>query len=130
MRKRGENRFSFGLVLMAIIFLIAGTLHFVLPRPFLRIMPPALGHGLLLLHMSGGAEILGGLGLLLPGSRRLAAWGLAALLFCVWPANIYMAWIHLPLPGIMGQAWVQWARVPLQLPLIYWAWCYTRPRGA
>jgi uncharacterized membrane protein len=23
--------------------------------------------------------------------------------------------------------WAVWARLPLQLPLIYWAWRYTRP---
>jgi len=26
----------------------------------------------------------------------------------------------------MGQSWAQWLRIPLQLPLIVWAWLYTR----
>jgi hypothetical protein len=36
-------------------------------------------------------EILGGLGLLVSGTRRAASWGLVALLIAVFPANIYMA---------------------------------------
>jgi uncharacterized membrane protein len=28
-------------------------------------------------------------------------------------------------PGI--PLWAAWLRLPLQLPLIYWAWLYTRP---
>ncbi|HUZ93366.1 MAG TPA: hypothetical protein VMU57_00480 [Edaphobacter sp.] len=114
-----------GRVILALIFMVAGTLHFVIPQAYLRIMPPQLPAPLLLINISGVAEILGG-GLLVPSTRRLAAWGLVALLIAVWPANIYTAAAHLPLPGLAGQSWVQWMRVPLQLPLIYWAWMYRR----
>jgi uncharacterized membrane protein len=53
---------------------------------------------------------------------------LVILLIAVLPANIYMATAHLAAPGIMGQSWAQWLRIPLQAPLIYWAWLYTRIR--
>jgi uncharacterized membrane protein len=79
-----------------------------------------------LVYLSGAAEILGGLGLLITTTRHAAAWGLMALLIAVWPANIYMATAHMSFPGIVGQSWAQWLRVPLQIPLIYWAWMYTR----
>lgn len=115
-----------GRVVLALIFVVAGVLHFVIPEAYLRIMPPQLPAHLLLIDISGAAEILGGIGLLVPSTRRLAAWGLAALLVAVWPANIYTAAAHLPLPGMAGVSWIQWVRVPLQLPLIYWAWLYTR----
>ena len=115
-----------GRVILALIFVVAGSLHFVIPQAYLRIMPPLLPAPLLLINISGAAEILGGLGLLVPSTRRLAAWGLIALLIAVWPANIYTATAHLPLPGLAGQSWVQWMRIPLQLPLICWAWMYTR----
>jgi uncharacterized membrane protein len=39
--------------------------------------------------LTGGLEILGGLGLLVPKTRRTAAWGLVALLIAVFPANVY-----------------------------------------
>jgi uncharacterized membrane protein len=115
-----------GRVILGLIFIVAGILHFVIPGAYLHIMPPALPAHLLLIDISGVAEILGGIGLLVPSTRRLAALGLVALLIAVWPANIYTAVAHLPLPGLAGQSWLQWVRVPLQLPLIYWAWIYSR----
>jgi uncharacterized membrane protein len=115
-----------GRVILGLIFVVVGAPHFLIPDAYLRIMPSALPAHLLLIDISGGAEILGGVGLLVPSTRRLAAWGLVVLLIAVWPANIYTAVVHLPLPGLAGQSWVQWMRIPLQLPLIYWAWMYTR----
>lgn len=115
-----------GRIVLAVLFVIAGSLHFVAPHVYLKIMPPYLPSPLLLVYLSGAAEMLGGVGLLAPATRQLAAWWLIALLVAVLPANIYMATAHLPFPGIMGQSWAQWLRVPLQLPLMYWAWLYTR----
>jgi uncharacterized membrane protein len=115
-----------GRIILAVLFLVAGSLHFITPQLYLRIVPPYLPTPLILVYISGAAEILGGLGLLAPMTRQLAAWGLIALLIAVLPANIYMATAHLRMPGVMGQSWAQWLRVPLQLPLIYWAWLYTR----
>jgi uncharacterized membrane protein len=102
---------------LALLFGGAGVLHFVHPETYLRIMPPALPAPRLLVLLSGAAEVAGGLGLLLPATRRLAAWGLLALLVAVFPANVHMLrlpdTLHLP-------AWVLWARLPLQ-PLLMWA---------
>jgi uncharacterized membrane protein len=117
-----------GYILLAVLFLLSGSLHFVAPQLYLRIMPPYLPAPLTLVYVSGAAEFLCGAGLLFPSTRRAAAWGLVALLIAVLPANIYMATAHLTVPGIMGHSWAQWLRIPLQAPLIYWAWLYTRIR--
>ncbi len=117
---------GFGGLLLAGIFIVAGPLHFLTPHTYLQIMPPYLSHPLALVYISGAAELLGGIGLLVPSTRRAAAWGLVALLIAVWPANVYMASAHLQYPGLLGQSWAQWVRVLLQIPLIYWAWTYTR----
>lgn len=117
-----------GRVLLALLFLLSGGLHFLAPRLYLHIMPPYLPAPLTLVYISGAAELLGGVGLLIPATRQIAAWGLIALLIAVLPANIYMATEHLSAPGIMGHGWAQWLRIPLQVPLIYWAWLYTRTR--
>lgn len=114
-----------GRIIFAVVFVVAGAMHFIIPQAYLRIMPPYLPAPLTLISISGAAEILGGVGLLIPATRCLAAWGLVALLIAVLPANIYTATAHLPLPGLAGQSWLQWARIPLQIPLIYWAWLYT-----
>jgi uncharacterized membrane protein len=77
--------------------------------------------------LSGAAEILGGLGLILPATRRLAAWGLIALLVAVFPANVNMAINHLPLGTTHVPAWALWARLPLQVVMGAWVYLFTRP---
>ena len=83
---------------LAILFIAAGALHFLIPQLYLRIMPPYLPAHLLLVQISGAAEVLGGIGLLIPTTRQAASWGLVALLIAVMPANIYMATAHLAVP--------------------------------
>ncbi|WP_345234472.1 DoxX family protein [Hymenobacter saemangeumensis] len=107
------------LYLLAMLFVGAGLLHFLRPGIYLRIMPPTLPAPLALVYISGFCEVLGGLGLLWPRSRRWAVWGLLALLVAVFPANIYMALIHEQL-GIPG--WLAWGRLPLQGVLLWWVW--------
>ncbi len=128
-RKRmwaNPQRMLNGRVILALFFVAAGVMHFVMPDAYVRIVPPALGHARMLVLISGVAEMLGGIGLLVPWTRRAAAWGLALLLVAVFPANVYMAVAHLPLPGIMGHRWAQWLRLPLQVPLIWWVLRYRR----
>lgn len=105
---------------LAAFFIGAGITHFTNPAGFLRIVPPYLPAPLLLVYLSGAAELAGGLGLLIPATRYWAAWGLMALLVAVFPANVYMLQTHgagLPVP-----LWALWARLPLQLVLISWVW--------
>lgn len=106
---------------LALAFVGAGVMHFVRPRPFVEIVPPALPEPEALVYVSGVAEILGGLGLLFKRTRRVAGWGLLALLVAVFPANVYMAvaaerFVHL------APSWALWARLPLQPLLMLWVW--------
>jgi len=105
----------------------AGLNHFVAADTYVAMMPSALPAHRALVYLSGIAEIAGGLGLILPATRRWAAWGLIALLVAVFPANVNMAINHLPLGERVVPTWALWARLPLQLVLIAWAWWYTRP---
>jgi uncharacterized membrane protein len=127
---RSRIGFAIGLGLFASIFLVSGFLHFFYPAPYVRIMPPMLPWPLMLVRISGAAEILGGAGLFLRKFRRAAAYGSALLLVAVFPANVHMAVAHVAFPGLLGKAWVQWARLPLQLPLIAWALYYARSTKA
>jgi uncharacterized membrane protein len=104
---------------LALLMAAAGTLHFVRPELYLKIMPPYLPFHSELVHLSGFCEIALGLLLLVPRFSRIAAWGIIALLIAVFPANIY-AYQHqevLPLPPIMYLL-----RLPLQGVLIFWAY--------
>jgi uncharacterized membrane protein len=110
---------------LTIFMVIAGANHFLTPEHYVAMMPPMLPSPRLLVDISGVAEILGGLGLILPATRRLAAWGLIALLIAVFPANLHMAIHHLPVGPYEVPSWVLWARLPVQVLLIWWASSFT-----
>ncbi len=116
--------------LLTAFMVLAGLNHFIAPAPYVAIVPAALPAHLALVYVSGVAEILGGLGLILPSTRRLAAWGLIALFLAILPANINMALHHLPMGGNDLPTWALWLRLPLQAVLIAWAWLYARPLAA
>jgi uncharacterized membrane protein len=110
--------------ILAVLFVVAGALHFVLTPVYVSIMPAYLPQPALLVQISGAAEILGGIGLLVPFTQQSAAWGLVLLLVCVMPANLNMALHAYRWPSI--PVWLLWARLPLQVPLIGWAWLFTK----
>lgn len=112
--------------LLSFIIASAGVMHFSDPEPFVAIVPLALPAPLALVYISGAAELAIGLGLQLPATRRIAAWGLVALLLAVFPANINMAVNELPMGDDPVPTWALWARLPLQFALIFWAWVYAR----
>ena len=110
--------------LLSMFMVVAGANHFVAPATYVGMMPSALPAPAVLVYVSGVAEILGGLGLILPATRRLAGWGLIALFVAIFPANINMAVHHLSLGGREVATWALWARLPLQAVLVVWAyWC-------
>lgn len=109
------------LVLASVFYVFAGVFHFVETGSYLKIMPPWIPWHLAMVYISGAAEIAGGVGLLIPGLRRAAAWGLVALLIAVFPANVYMAVNHIQVTSNPMPAVLLWARLPLQAALIWWA---------
>jgi uncharacterized membrane protein len=108
--------------LLAIFFIAAGVNHFVSPGIYLGIMPPFLPWPMALIYVSGVAEIAGGLGVLVPSVRRIAAWGLIALLLAVFPANIYAAFHGMQIGDHSVPAWVLWVRLPVQFLFIAWVY--------
>jgi uncharacterized membrane protein len=119
------------LLLAAILYVGSGILHFAKTDTYIMVMPPYIPWHLALVRISGFCEILGGIGLLVPATRRLAAWGLVALLIAVLPANVYMATNPVQADAVGISAALRWGRLPLQLVLITWLlWCSkSRPRG-
>lgn len=76
---------------LAALFLGSGTLHLVRPQVFEPIVPPQLPEARKVVEVSGVAEIVCGLGLLHPKTRRIAGLASAALLVGVLPANVQMS---------------------------------------
>jgi uncharacterized membrane protein len=94
-------------------------------------MPPYVPWQAAMVVASGGAEILGGLGICSGTTRRGAGWWLIALLILVFPANIQAISTGMVVGGHVVQEWMLWARLPLQMLLIIWVWrvCLGRPAG-
>jgi len=112
-------------VLLAVFMIVAGTLHWVTPEPFIKIVPSFLLYPVALVYISGVFEILGGIGLLVLPASKAAAWGLIALFIAVFPANINMAVNQIQMDGIPDSDLLRWGRLPFQAVLIVWAWWYT-----
>lgn len=118
-RRRGSLR------ALAVFFIGSGVNHFVIPGTYKQIVPPSLGDPAMLVRVSGVAEVAGGVGVLVPHTRRLAGFGLIALLAAVFPANVYMAKNSAKFHRI--PAWALYARLPLQPLMMWWAWRATKP---
>ena len=119
-----------GLSFMGLFYLLSGVNHFLHTASYLAIMPPYIPRPLAMVQISGVAEILGGIGLLIPNgfifpsTRKAAAWGVIFLLIAISPVHINMCLHPDAFPNI--PAWALWVRLPMQLVLIAWAWVYTR----
>ena len=104
--------------------MVAGILHFVMPKFYLKIMPKYLPKPYELVILSGIAEMICGLLLLFPVTQSFAAYATIALLIAVFPANIEMAKIYY-LKKRDG-FWLTILRLPLQLLLIWWAFQFIK----
>ncbi len=119
---------SFSRASLGLIFVGAGVLHFLGPETYEWIMPPYLPLQRELVYLSGAVEILGGLGMLSERTRPAAGIVLILLLLAVWPANLQML---LDARANREPSWwisLLWARMPLQILLIWWVWRASRPR--
>jgi uncharacterized membrane protein len=118
---------------MAIMLLITGLGHFIVPGQVDQLVPEFLpADPRLWTYLSGVAEIVIALMLLTPMNKKIAGksirlWGAYsafALFVAVFPANINMAiqWSSRDMPEPL----FAYARLPLQFGLFYWAWALAK----
>ena len=110
---------------LSAFFIYFGVDHFINPDFYLSIMPPSFPLHEEAVYISGFFEIVGGIGVLIPRFRKIAGWGLVALLIAVYPANIYMAISPEAFPDIPIE--MLYFRLALQFLFFYWAYSVTRP---
>jgi uncharacterized membrane protein len=91
----------------------AGLAHFAFPLPYQRIVPSLVGDPAFWVRWSGVAEVACAGLLINRRTRRFGALATIGVLVAVFPANVKMA-----LDGGLAA----WVRLPLQAPLIVWAW--------
>ena len=114
------------LFVQSLFYIASGINHLWHPDFYLHIMPDHYSSPGTLVRLSGEAEILGGVGLLVPATRRLSAYGIALMLVLFLDVHQFM--LRHPERFSAVPEWVLWARIPLQFVLIAWAWNYTKKR--
>jgi uncharacterized membrane protein len=119
-RKKSFGERFFGPWTIFGIFAGAGTLHLVKPGPWIEVVPPQLPEPEALVAISGVAEIVGGIGYVIPQTRPLFSKYLVLLLIAVFPANIYMAVDEKFTKALPGAKTALLLRLPLQFVGMWW----------
>jgi uncharacterized membrane protein len=106
---------------LAVMLVFTAVAHFNSMRADLvRMVPPGVPNPELIVTLTGICEVLGGIGLLVPWTRRAAAAALITFLIAVLPANVHAAREGLTVAG--AAATPLWPRVALQLLFIGLVW--------
>ena len=111
---------------MSAAYIYVGIRHFIDPDFFLAIMPDYLPLHLEAVYLSGVFEILLGGMLLFKKYRKVAGWGLIALLLAVFPANIYLAQSEIAQQSINISQTAAIVRLPFQALFIGIAYWHTK----
>ncbi|WP_297704860.1 MauE/DoxX family redox-associated membrane protein [uncultured Eudoraea sp.] len=109
-------------LLMSFMYILAGIMHFIKPKAYLRIMPGYLPKHKLLVGLSGIAEIALGISLLLPKLKDPAIYGIILMLTIFLTVHFYMLSGKKASAGI--PRWILLLRIPIQFALMYWAYWY------
>jgi len=104
-----------GLGFVFLWFLVGGIAHFMATKVEMRIVPPNIPWPRKVVLISGGFELLGAFGVLMPLTRRWAGIGLFALTIAVTPANVYMLQSA---ESFQVPYWLLVVRLPAQVALL------------
>lgn len=115
-------QYPWHLYLMGTMYIVAGIIHFIKPKMYMRIMPRYLPAHKSLVYLSGLAEILLGFLLFFPEAKDLAIYGIILMLTVFLLVHFYMLSSKKAAAGI--PKWALIFRIPLQFFLMYWAWFY------
>ena len=106
---------------LALLYVSFGGLHLAAADKFLPIMPDWVPFPREVVLFTGACEIAGGVGLLLPRSRRLAGVMLALYAVGVFPANLHHALDGVDVPGLPSSWWYHAPRLAFQPVFVWWA---------
>lgn len=114
---------------LGIAFVVAGVSHLVNTTPFEQHLPEWVPAATTIIVVSGIAEIVLGLALVVARwSAPVVGSAAAAFLVSVFPANVYVAVAGIDVDGLPGGLY-PWLRLPLQALFVVWAWVSTRTTG-
>ncbi len=109
---------------MAAFYCFAGLNHFVQPEFYLPLIPDYLPWEVFVNYASGALELIIGIGLFFPFSRKAASIALIILLALFIPSHVHFIVIGSCVEdGLCVPAWVAWLRLMVIHPLLmYWAY--------
>lgn len=112
---------GWSLYVMSGIYFLAGVFHFIQPKIYKAIIPKYLPNRLMLVYLSGIAEILLAVLLLFPSTRNVAIYGIILMLLVFLLVHFYMLTntYRTNIPKAL-----LWLRIPLQFGLMWWAYQY------
>lgn len=108
---------------MSVAYVFAGIMHFVFPKPYLKMMPKWIPWHHTLVYLSGVCEMIFGFLLIPEVTRPIGAWLIIAMLVAIFPANIQMMLNFRRRKS--KYFWLTVLRLPFQPLLIWLAWIYT-----
>lgn len=119
MRSRQSRRLPGGTKFLIGAFTLSGAVHLAKPDVFYSLIPPALGSPLAWTVASGILELICAIALY----RRTwwAPYLTTAALATVWVGNWWMAYDLIDAGNTVALV-IAVARLPLQIPLLIWAW--------
>lgn len=108
--------------------MLAGLNHFVDPGFYYPLIPSYLQAPQAINIIAGLAEVLLGLGLISPKTRKVAVFGIIAMLVAFIPSHVFFIEKGSCLQNSLCVApWLGWLRILLVHPiLILWAWWHRR----
>lgn len=117
-----------GNLAMCLMLILTASGHLLFTKGMEKMVPPFIPFKTLVVYITGAAEIILGLALLLHATRFPAGIALIILFLLLLPANIYAAMNHLnmenPAQKGPGPAYL-WFRIPLQALFIGWIFYFS-----
>lgn len=115
------------LLLLILLYIGAGINHFWHPDFYYAIIPPYLPNPYFINIAAGISEIVLGILLIFPGTRKFASYMIALMLVVFITVHVYM----IQKGGCMNELvciplWKAWLRLALQPVLILWALWYRK----
>ncbi len=107
---------------MAGFYIVAGIGHFIMPKWYLRVMPPHYPWPKTLVVLTGILEIALGALLFYPAYKDWALYGIMGMLLVFLSVHTHMLKDKTAASGI--PRWILIIRLPLQFVLMYWAYSY------
>ena len=110
---------------LSLFFVITSMAHFLGPEAMAEMLPPTVPYRVELIYITGVLELLGAIGVWVPGLTKLTGLLLIVMLAGVLPANIYSAFNRVEYGGHDAGPLYLLVRVPFQLFAMWWTYLAT-----